>query len=270
MNEERQTMAQFERLQELLAGMGRVKVAVSGGVDSLTLSLIAGRVLGGDAFMFHALSAAVPSAATRRVERLAAREGWALRLVDAGELRDEAYLSNPYRRCFHCKNNLYRTLGGAPEAVILSGTNADDLDDFRPGLQAAQEHGVRHPFVECGVDKAGIRRLCRGLGYADIAALPASPCLSSRVETGVPIDPRALQFIDRVETLLRRELEPAVVRCRVRRDCIEVQMDEACLAALRDTDRWRARIRRLGAPAGLPQQVNFEIYRMGSAFVELS
>ena len=91
-----------------------VKVAVSGGVDSMTLAILAGRTLGRDAVMFHAVSPAVPPAATERVRGVARSEGWRLRELDAGEFADEDYVANPYIRCFHCKNNLYRTLSGEP------------------------------------------------------------------------------------------------------------------------------------------------------------
>jgi uncharacterized protein len=270
--------ARIEALQRLLADLGRVKVAVSGGVDSLTLGLLAGRAPGCRAVMFHAVSPAVPAAAGARVRETAQREGWDLRLVDARELADEDYAANPYRRCFHCKKNLYATLeagiGAGDEGqgtwTIVSGTNADDLHDFRPGLQAAERFEVRHPFVECGVDKAAVRRICRRLGYPEIAELPASPCLSSRVQTGLRIEPAMLGFVDRIELLIGAGLRPATVRCRIRDDGICIQLDEDCLAALSTADRetWRRHIEALAEPLPCPARVRFEPYRMGSAFVE--
>lgn len=259
----------LDRLGTWLSGLGAAQIAVSGGVDSMTLALLAGRVLGDRVRMCHARSPAVPPAATARVQEVARREAWNLQILDAGEFADEDYLANPYRRCFHCKSNLYAALAAAGSGTLLSGTNTDDLSDFRPGLEAAEDHDVRHPFVECAVDKAGVRRICRHLGYAAIAELPASPCLSSRVETGIRIQPATLGFIDRVETLLRGELSARVVRCRVRLHDIAVQLEPAALSRLSpDAEAtWTGRIAALAAPLGLPASVRFEPYRMGSAFV---
>lgn len=260
---------QIAALERLLRAMGHCRIAVSGGVDSLTLALLAGRTLGEQAVMFHALSPAVPRAATARVHHTARAEGWRLHLVDAGEFGDEDYRRNPYRRCFHCKKHLYGALASRPPGVTLAGTNLDDLDDFRPGLEAAARFSVRHPFVECRIDKAAVRRICRRLGYPEIANLPASPCLASRVETGLRIEAAALGFIDRVETLLRRDLGAPLVRCRLRQAEIAIELDPTDLARITPDQAaaWRECIGALGAPLGLPRSVRFAPYRMGSAFV---
>jgi uncharacterized protein len=259
----------LQALHSLLLSFGQVKVALSGGIDSLTLAIVAGRCLGENARMFHALSPAVPQAATERVKHMTRQENWRLELVDAGEMRDAHYLSNPYRRCYHCKRNLYSTLATGP-GITLSGTNLDDLGDFRPGLQAAQEQAVRHPFVECTIGKQAIRRLCHSLGYPQLAELPASPCLASRVQTGLPIEAAVLTFIDRVEDMLREQLAPQVVRCRIRADQIAVQLDADSLLDLAQDSlqQFSQRIGEMALPLGLPRQVQFEDYAMGSAFVE--
>jgi uncharacterized protein len=258
------------RLKRCLENLAPVKIALSGGVDSMTLALVAGRVLGRQAHMYHAISPAVPAAATQRVRAVAARENWQVSYIDAEEFQDEAYLSNPYNRCFYCKSHLYQHIAQYLGGTILSGTNSDDLSDFRPGLQAAQSYSVEHPFVRCGLDKNAVRQLCRDLGYADLAELPASPCLSSRVETGQRIESAALRFVDQIETELRQALQANVVRCRIRAREISLELDRESLAALSEADslRWQQYIAAQAAAHGLPLQVSLHPYQMGSAFVQ--
>jgi uncharacterized protein len=254
-------------LARILGGFDAAAVAVSGGVDSTTLAALAHRVLGPRATMMHAVSPAVPPEATRRVRDLAAREGWQLHVLDAGEFADPRYRANPADRCFYCKTNLYAGIAAATRAQILSGTNRDDLSDWRPGLKAAAEHGVRHPYVEAGIDKQGVRALARALGLGAVAELPASPCLSSRVETGIAIDPAELALVHAAETLLADRLGAATtLRCRIRRGGLSVELDPAVLDTLGDD----ARAGIAAAIAGLPggdRPLAFAPYRMGSAFL---
>ena len=258
-------------LERVLETMGRVAVAVSGGVDSMTLAVVAHRTLGHSAAMIHAVSAAVPEAATQRVDRYARREGWRLELVDAGELHDARYVANPANRCYFCKTNLYSTIAprAGAGATIVSGTNTDDLGDFRPGLAAAAEHAVRHPYVECGIGKSAVRAIAARLVLHDLAELPAAPCLSSRVETGIAIDPEVLKAVDACERLVRDATGAATVRCRVRADAVVVELDDAALAAL-DSNRRAVLAGEVGrrmTSAGVSRALRFEPYRMGSAFL---
>jgi uncharacterized protein len=262
---------QLEALRAILVAMPETAVAVSGGVDSLTLSVLAHRMRGAGAVrMFHAVSPAVPPEATARVRALAEREGWLLSVIDAGEFASTEYRENPVNRCFYCKSHLYAAVRRHTGAQIVSGTNLDDLGEYRPGLDAAREHGVRHPFVEAGIDKRTVRTIARTLGLGDVAELPAAPCLSSRVETGIRIEAGLLALVHAVERLTVAELAPRTVRCRVRPGKLVVELDETSLMKLGDAERERLAesVEALAHEHGLdPRPVSFAPYRTGSAFL---
>lgn len=255
----------LEALRAVLAAIGPAAVAVSGGVDSLTLATLAHRRAPGMVAMFHAVSPAVPAAATARVRALARAEGWALSLVDAGEFADPSYRANPVDRCYHCKTSLYAAIRPLTDRQILSGANTDDLGEYRPGLDAARAHRVRHPYVEAGIGKQAVRAIARRLGLGAIAELPAAPCLSSRVETGIGIEAETLARINAAERYVGRLLRPRTVRCRVRASGVVIELDGASLAALDDAGRARiaGAVGRMFAGAA----VALAPYRAGSAFL---
>ncbi|MFN3825199.1 MAG: adenine nucleotide alpha hydrolase [Pseudorhodobacter sp.] len=235
-------------------------IAVSGGVDSMTLAHAAHRLR--PMRMVHAISPAVPERATALVRDHAARSGWHLTLIDAGEFDDPRYRANPLERCYFCKSNLYDRIAELVGGVIASGTNADDLSDFRPGLRAAGERGVIHPFVEAGMDKAAIRALARAMGLADISDLPAQPCLASRVETGLRVDPGDMALIDRVENLVRACLgADAVIRLRLTRQGAVLETGEPAPGA-----ELMAGVAALCMAAGKPF-LGARAYRQGAAFL---
>jgi pyridinium-3,5-biscarboxylic acid mononucleotide sulfurtransferase len=255
------------RLRGVLAQHGDLAIAVSGGIDSMTLAFIAHRDLEKPPAMVHAVSPAVPAEATERVRDYAAREHWMLSVVDAGEFADPAYRSNPVDRCYFCKSNLYSRIAGLSPRTIASGTNLDDLGDFRPGLKAAQERRVVHPFVEAHIGKAGIRALARLHSLTDIAELPAQPCLASRVETGIGIDADDLAFIDATERFFREQVAIGTdVRCRLTQQGIVLEIGapgdvDLQAIAMRGADLCRQAGRQLAA---------VRPYRRGSAFLRTS
>ena len=263
------TAGTLEDLRAQLQTLGDVGIAVSGGVDSMTLAVVAHRLAGVKPIMFHAVSPAVPAEATDRVRRYSAVEGWDLQVLDAGEFADERYLRNPANRCLFCKTNLYDAIATRTSRQLVSGTNIDDLTDFRPGLQAADDHNVRHPWVDAGIDKSGIRTIARQLGLDDLSELPGAPCLSSRIETGIRIRPTTLHFVEDVERELTARLQPRLIRCRVRSDRVVLELDEDTLASLDASAREAARehVASFWTAKNLLPPVEFAAYRRGSAFL---
>jgi pyridinium-3,5-biscarboxylic acid mononucleotide sulfurtransferase len=257
------------RLLRVLDGFEELAVAASGGVDSMTLAWFAHRTLPGRASIYHAMSPAVPAEATARVRAYGERCGWDLHVVDAGELADERYVANPADRCFYCKTDLYGTIRRHTDKPIASGANLDDLGDWRPGLKAAADHEVRHPLIEAGIDKKAVRALATSAGLFDLAELPSSPCLSSRVETGIPISIGALAAIESAERLLRSALDSQTLRCRLRRDGLEVQLDQDSLDRLGGEQRQDLglQLSAICREHGISDAVRFGPYVRGSAFV---
>jgi len=260
----------LDGLRSWLHDTQNVAVAASGGVDSTTLAIMAHRVLGDCCTVFHAVSPAVPPAASERLLTIAENENWNYQVVNAGEFNDQNYLQNPVNRCFYCKKNLYKTIASRTMCTLISGTNADDMEDFRPGLQAAADYAVRHPYVELGVGKSEIRKIALNLGFENLSDLPASPCLSSRMETGIPIDPDTLKLIDSVERHVLANIDVGIVRCRIRSSGMVVELDEKSLMEIGDERKVALGkiIKMMVNATGVDLPVHFDTYRQGSAFLQ--
>lgn len=256
------------RLSALVTALDRhaeLAIAVSGGVDSMVLAHVASDRSRTKATVVHAVSAAVPAEATARVREHAKRHGWTLKLVNAGELSDPAYRSNPVDRCFHCKRNLYGHIHAFVGLPIASGTNVDDLDDFRPGLEAARRFAVVHPYVEAGIDKRDIYALARRHALDDLAELPAQPCLASRIETGIAVDAGTLRFIEAAEKGLTEQLPGASsIRCRITAN--GVVFESAALPEGEERERVERWARSLCAQQGRTFH-GLRVYRRGAAFL---
>jgi uncharacterized protein len=229
-----ETTAFTSKLHDVLLSLDSAVIACSGGIDSLLLSTIACRMGTGNVLVAHAISPAVPQTATARVRKFAAQEGWQLHILTSGEFIDPKYLENPANRCYYCKSHLYFSLRGitiemdaGPSACLLSGANIDDLREYRPGLEAAKEFGVRHPFIEAGMGKREIRILARELGLP-FSELPASPCLASRLYTGTEVTQERLRAVEAGEDLIRSRWGIGIVRCRLRENdmLIEVPLED--------------------------------------------
>lgn len=197
----------FGQLKVLFGEMEMALIAYSGGIDSTLVAKIAYDVLGDRAL---AVTAASPSLLPEELEEAkiqAATIGIPHRIVQTHEMDNPNYTSNPVNRCYFCKSELHDTLKPLAEELgypyVVDGVNADDLQDYRPGIQAAKERGARSPLAEVGVSKAEVRQLSQQLGLPWWDK-PAQPCLSSRFPYGEEITIAKLQRVGRAEIYLRK------------------------------------------------------------------
>lgn len=197
----------LQKIQTLFQEMNQAIIAYSGGIDSTLVAKIAYDVLGNNALAVTAISPSLLAEDLEDARIQAAEIGIAHEEVTTDEMSNPNYSSNPVNRCYFCKSELHDTL--KPLALkrgypyVVDGVNADDLKDYRPGIQAAKERGARSPLAEVGLTKLEVRQLAKELGLPWWDK-PAQPCLSSRFPYGEEITLTKLQRVGRAERYLRQ------------------------------------------------------------------
>jgi pyridinium-3,5-biscarboxylic acid mononucleotide sulfurtransferase len=247
---------------------GSVLIGFSGGVDSAYLACVALDALGPEGVLaVIGRSASYPMEQWTRARAVAARFGVPVLELDTDELADPRYAANPVNRCYFCKSELWSRLvpvaTGRGLAVVVDGTNADDLGDHRPGRKAAAEHGVASPLAELGFTKAEIRALSRARGIPTWSE-PSSPCLSSRLPYGTEVTPIRLARVEAAERALRSLGVTGDLRVRYYGETARVELSPDELARSHTTER-REALRRAVSDAGFARvELDLRGFRSGS------
>ena len=230
----------LQQLQALFQEMDRALIAYSGGVDSALVAKIACDVLGDRALAITAVSPSLLPEDLVEAEEQAEWIGITHEWVETQEMQNPNYTTNPTNRCYFCKSELHDTLKPLALArgygYVVDGVNADDLHDYRPGIQAAQERGVRSPLAEVGLSKMEVRQLSQQLGLPWWNK-PAQPCLSSRFPYGEAITTHKLHRVGRAEIYLRR-LGYQQLRVRSEGETARIELPaQEIVTFLQQTDR---------------------------------
>ena len=259
------------QLQTIFKQMERALIAYSGGIDSTLVAKVAYDVLGDRALGVTAVSPSLLPEELEDAKIQAATIGISHELVNTHEMDNPNYTSNPVNRCYFCKSELHDTL--KPLALkrgypyVADGLNADDLQDYRPGIQAAKERGARSPLAEVGITKLEVRQLSQGLGLPWWDK-PAQPCLSSRFPYGEEITIEKLQRVGRAEIYLRN-LGYHNLRVRSQGDTARIELAPEKIkefVATTDLDKLVAKLQELGF---IYVTLDLEGYRSGKLNQEI-
>lgn len=258
--------AKAGRLRDILSGYQSVLIAFSGGVDSAYLAIAAAAALGDRALAVTADSPSYPDTHRRLALTIARDFGFPHDVIHTAELDRPEYRANPANRCYYCKDELYGRLAAIARqrglAVVVDGNNADDRGDYRPGRQAAREHGVKSPLDEAGLTKHDIRELARAAGLASWDE-PASACLSSRIPYGHEVTDERLRQIERAEGVLR-ELGFRIFRVRHHDDTARLEIAKAEMPRALDPDVNARLVSALKALGYQYVSLDLQGYRLGS------
>lgn len=258
------TEEKFNNLKSIINSLGSMVLAYSGGVDSTFLLKVASQILGGRVLAVTAISPSFPRREAEFAQKMAKDLGVEHLVIETKEMEDENFLLNQEDRCYWCKKELFLKLRQIAEeknlAYVADGANADDVGDYRPGLESARELGVRSPLKEAELTKEEIRKLSYSLGLSTWDK-PSFACLASRLPYGVRITQDILRKIDKAEEILIKE-GFTQVRVRHHGDIARIEVPASQLSRL--IEKKECILRELKNLDYLYVTVDLEGYRSGS------
>ncbi len=256
----------LESLKDILTDMESVLVAYSGGVDSTFVMKVAKDVLGDKVLAVTARSPVYPSEEIEQARGLALNLKVRHEIIETHEMANPKFVNNPKERCYWCKEELFSTLTGIARKndlkYVVDGTNFDDLDDFRPGMKAAGDLGIRSPLKEAMLTKEDIRSLSKRLGLPAWNK-PSLACYGSRFPYGTKITEENVNKVDKGERYLR-SLGITQVRVRHHDRIARIEVMEEDIPRLLE-EKSRRRVISYFKELGYPYvTVDLEGYRTGS------
>ncbi|NLH50906.1 MAG: ATP-dependent sacrificial sulfur transferase LarE [Myxococcales bacterium] len=258
--------ADYQRLIAHLRDYKRAAIAFSGGVDSSLLLAAAKDALGDEVLALIGVSPTLPQRELREAQALCDTLKVRYQLVQTAEMDDPHYRANSDRRCYYCKKYLYQAFLQAARnhdySTVLEGSNRDDLSDYRPGMEALRELGIRSPFVELNIGKEQIRQMARERGLT-VWDKPAAACLASRIPYGEPIDAEKLARIERAEDSLH-DLGFRQVRARDHGGLVRIEAAPEDLPKLLDPAKREAVVTAMKSAGYLYVSLDLQGYRRGA------
>ncbi len=226
----------YRKLQDFLLAAGKVTVAFSGGVDSSFLLKTAYDLLGRNATGIFGVSALASADERERALRVADEIGCLISRCQMDPFSWPEFIRNSPDRCYVCKKRIYGAffdaISGDETAILLDGTNFDDLQDDRPGLQAVRELGVRTPLADAALCKKEIRQLSRELGLSTWKQFSSS-CLATRIPFHEAVTTDKLELVEHSESFLK-SLGFDGCRVRLRGEAVSLEIVESCFQKIID------------------------------------